>query len=337
MSALQLIPAVRLADLPPTKHLGNTKFIERGFNIVFGASGAFKSFYVLDAALWISQTAPVVYVAAEGTGGLNRRIVAWSEYFQKPFDNLYFICQEVNLLQSAQVKDLINAIKPVAPIMTVFDTLARCIPGGDENTAKDMGIAINHSAAVQRQIDCAVTWIHHTNRAERGERGSGSMRGAADTMIELTANGDNVIRVICSKLKDEEPWPVEELQFQPIGDSGVLLPNDGQATAKLSSQELQILEFLSLEVFETSGARAAQIVNSLNISERHIYRMLSHLKHELTLTHDSKGDPYRLTDKGKTLIRHRSAKTSNVISLVKSAGSNPTDTTDIELTLDPVI
>lgn len=332
MPPLKLIPAGQLSELPPTEVLGRTRFIARGLNVVFGASGAFKSFYTLDAALTIAQSAPVVYVAAEGAGGLFKRVSAWCEHNDQPSGQLYFACEEVNLLDPNSVKNLIAAAEPIRPTLVIFDTLARCIPGGDENSAKDMGLAVRNSAIVQRQLQTAISWIHHTNRAERGERGSGAIRGAADAMIELTANGDNIIRVTCSKLKDDEPWVMEELQFQPVGNSGVLVPSFG-SSEKLSAIEMQILEFLSLEVFETSGAKGIQIVNGLNISERHIYRTLSHLKRELTLTHDSKGDPYRLTDKGKLLVRKITAKKDNVISLVKSVASEATDTTDIEVTL----
>lgn len=310
--AIRLVPAGQLSELPPTEILGNTRLIARGLNVVFGASGAFKSFYTLDAALAVAQTSPVVYVAAEGAGGLHRRVSAWCEHYKQPPGQLYFICEEINLLDSAQIQSLIRTIAPLAPALTVFDTLARCIPGGDENSAKDMGRAVRNSAVIQRQVQCAITWIHHTNRADRGERGSGAIRGAADAMIEITANGDSVIRVNCSKLKDDEPWAGEELRFYPVGASGILLPCN-EDERKLSASELQILEFLALEVFETSGAKALQIVNAVNIPERKVYHMLSHLKRELHISHDSKGDPYRLTESGKRIACKKTAKLAPVL------------------------
>lgn len=319
MATIKLIAADQLASLPPTEILGSTRFIAHGFNVVFGASGAFKSFYTLDAALSTAQTAPVVYVAAEGAGGLHRRVSAWCDYHQQPPGQLYFVCQEINLLHADPVKSLIQAAREIKPALTVFDTLARCMSGGDENSAKDMGIAVTNSAIIQRELNCAVSLIHHTNRAERGERGSGALRGAADAMIELTANGDNVIRVNCSKLKDDEPWASEELRFHPVDNSGILLPASDQDGTRLSAQELQVLEFLALEVFETSGAKALQIVNAVNIPERKVYHILSHLKRELHISHDSKGDPYRLTESGKQIIRKKTAKLASVISLVPAA------------------
>lgn len=317
VSSLRLIPADELGGLPPTEILTGTRLISRGLNVIFGASGAFKSFYTLDAALTIAQSAPVVYVAAEGAGGLHRRVVAWCEYNEKKPGQLFFICKEVNLLESAIVKTFLATVHSVKPQLIVFDTLARCIPGGDENSAKDTGIAIQNSAVIQRELNTAIAWVHHTNRAERGERGSGAIRGAADAMIEISSNGDNVIRVACSKLKDDEPWTTEELQFHPVGRSGVLAPVSDLRSEKLSPQELQILDFLALEVFETSGAKAIQIVNGINIPERKIYHILSHLKRELHIQHDSKGDPYRLTESGRQIVLQNTANPAKVLQLVQ--------------------
>lgn len=316
-SPLRLIRADRLHELPPTEILSGTRFVARGLNVVFGASGAFKSFYTLNAALTIAQSLPVVYVAAEGVGGLYRRIQAWCAHNDLQPGNLSFICEEVNLLSSENVTSLISLTKPLKPALIVFDTLARCIPGGDENSAKDMGMAVRNSAIIQRQVQTAITWIHHTNRADRGERGSGAIRGAADAMIELSANGDSIIRVSCSKLKDDEPWAPEELRFHPIESSGVLVPAHTLSNEKLSAQEMQILEFLSLEVFETAGAKAIQIVNGINIPERKIYHILSHLKRELLISHDSKGDPYRLTELGKKLLLQKTVNPAKILQLVQ--------------------
>lgn len=315
MSSIRLISLDQLQQLPPTEIISGTRLVARGLNVVFGPSGAFKSFYTLDAALTIAQSASVVYVAAEGAGGLFKRVSAWCEYNALPAGQIHFICEEVNLLEPACVAALIKLIKPVNPENVIFDTLARCIPGGDENSAKDMGLVVRNSALIQRQVDTAITWIHHSNRAERGERGSGAIRGAADAMIELSASGDGIIRLSCSKLKDDEPWEPEELRFYPAGNSGVLVPSDSGLSSNLSAIELRILNFLALEIFDPSGARANQIVNALGVAERTVYHTLSHLKRELQIVHDNKGDPYRITELGKDTIRKRSAKSSKPVNV----------------------
>jgi hypothetical protein len=313
---LRLIPADKLGDLPPTEILGTTRFVARGLNVVFGPSGAYKSFYTLDASLRIAQTQPVVYVAAEGVGGLFRRVAAWCEYNECRPGKAYFVDREVNLLNSEQVASFGKCASEVKPAMVVFDTLARCIPGGDENSARDMGVAVQAAGVLQRGLKAAVTWIHHSNRAERGERGSGALRGASDAMIEVFPNGDGSIRVSCSKSKDEEPWISEQLSFKPVGKSGVLVPTVGYASMQYSSTELQILDFLALDTFRTAGAKVSQMVNALNIPERTIYRLLSHLKSEAQITQSKLGDPFTLTEAGRATVCQTSAKPPEITEII---------------------
>lgn len=320
--ALNLIHADALSTLPPVQFLANTRLVARGLNILFGPSGSFKSFYMLDAALTIAQLVPVVYIAAEGSSGLHQRVDAWCAYYNQPTGNLHFLCQEINLLLPDQIGALIEKIGSTftyKTAMVVFDTYARCIPGGDENSAKDTGRAIQQCARIQRELRCAVSLVHHTNRAERGERGSGAMRGAADTMIEMSGDGDGVIRVDCSKSKDGGPWPTERYRFHEVNGSGVLVPDmTGAASETLTKTQSRILEFLTLEVFKDCGATSRQIAESLNLSFNTVYKVLSGLKLQLYLSQDSKGDPYRITSLGKqTLFRSlsRTEQAGNVVNI----------------------
>lgn len=306
-SPLRLIPAAQLGELPPTERLGLTKFVAGGLNVVFGPSGCYKSFYTLDAALRIAQSKPIIYVVGEGLGGIHRRVQAWCEHNKASPGLSYFVSREVNLMDRTVVNRFGAVAEPVKPSMIVFDTLARCLLGGDENSAKDMGLAIASAALLQQGLKAAITWVHHSNRAERGERGSGALRGASDTMVEIFPNGDGSIRVSCSKSKDDEPWIDEQYSFLPVLKSGVLVPTTGYATSKYSDLEIRILDFLKLKTFETSGAKAIQIVNALNIPERTIYRLLSHLKTDCQISQGNRGDPYFITEDGRDTLRQYSA------------------------------
>jgi hypothetical protein len=301
---LRLISADQLKDLPPTDILSGTRFVARGLNVVFGASGAFKSFYVLSAALTVAQSLPVVYIAAEGAGGLSARVGAWCNYHNSPPGSLHFICEEINLRNTDDISRLARALNPVKPQLIVIDTLARCMIGGDENSAKDVGLAIHGCSSLQRTFSAAICLIHHTNKADRGERGSGALRGAADTMIEVVSTGDGIIRASCSKSKDYEPWEPEDLAFKQVDTSGVLISASEKDTVSISltMSEKTILQFLALSVFETVGAQVQQIVNALNISERHVYRLLSGLKNKGLIHHVSKLLPMVLTDVGREML-----------------------------------
>lgn len=308
---LRLIRADQLNTLPPTEILSGTRFVARGLNVVFGASGAFKSFYVLDAALRTAQSLPVAYVAAEGAGGLSARVSAWCKYHNSPPGDLHFICEEINLRDTTAVNRLGLALNPVKPKLIVIDTLARCMIGGDENSAKDVGLAIHGCSSLQRAFAASLCLIHHTNKADRGERGSGALRGAADLMIEVVATGDGTIRVSCSKTKDAEPWETEDLNFHKIDTSGVLVPATDFDTVAINLTQLEksIMEFLALSVFDSVGAQVQQVVNALNISERHVYRLLSGLKNKGLARNVSKRQPMLLTEVGMEILTTFADKT----------------------------
>lgn len=315
---LNVLTVEQLGLLPPLENLNGTPLIARGLNILFGPSGSYKSFYMLEQALTIAQSAPVVYIAAEGSSGLHKRVMAWTSHYRSTPGQLFFICEEINLRDHGTISSFIKTISGVRPALVVFDTLARCIVGGEENSAKDVGVAIYHCAVIQRALRTAVALVHHTTKSEKTERGSGAIRGAADAMIEMAPTADGTVRVSCSKLKDDEPWEPIDYWFAQVGDSGILLPSDGteSLSRKLSLTEVGILEFLALDVFETSGATSRQIMDALNIQDRHVYKLLSHLKREGAVTQDSKGDPYLLSKQGKSLVCRSVTKKAQIISLV---------------------
>jgi hypothetical protein len=135
-------------------------------------------------------------------------------------------------------------------------------------------------------------------------------------MIEVVAGGDGLIRIACSKSKDTEPWETENLRFHQVDRSGVLLPATDPLTISLNLTpvERQIIEFLGLSVFDSIGAQVQQVVNALNISERHVYRLLSGLKNRGIAQHAKKGLPMNLTDIGLELL-HANADKSTSVSL----------------------
>lgn len=308
--APRILTLPQLRKIQPPSLLADTHLVSRGLNIIFGPSGMYKSFYALDQALRIARTLPVVYVAAEGSTGFMRRIDAWCEYHKEklPDEFLWFIPEEINLLKVEVVTETIKTIqaRTKTAALVVLDTYARCLLGGDENSARDTGIAVNSCAQIQRALDSAVTLVHHSNKAGISERGSGALRGGADLMIEMGAEG-GVVEVACSKSKDSAPWPAEYFRFYSLGDSGVLEPceenSPGHISENLSERETKILKFLTLSVFEESGATAMQIETSLNIPHKSIFRLLSSLKTRSVIIQGKKGDPYHLSDTGKMVLQ----------------------------------
>ena len=182
----------------------------------------------------------VVYIAAEGQDGLKSRVTAWRRCQHETPDLAGWRCSpsSVNLLDDGDVTRFIDDVKDDLSedhvALVIVDTLARCMPGGDENSTKDMGKVIANADRMRESLKCAVLIVHHTGKDGGDARGSSSLRGAADVMLKCSREG-NKIRLRCDKMKDgEEPDPIHlrlnvvELDDEGAETSCVVEPVDGE-------------------------------------------------------------------------------------------------------------
>jgi hypothetical protein len=244
-----------LADLPAPSYLVHNYVVARALTVLYGGPGVYKSFVALDWALCIATGIPwgehavqpgaVLYIAAEGFSGLLRRVDAWCEEHEQPRPpSIHFLPEVVNLLD---VQDLERAYAtidslPERPVLTVIDTLARAMPGGEENSAKDMGKVIDEARRLALYADGASLAIHHTGVEGNRERGSSTLRGAADAMHLLKLDGaDRLLEV--TKMKDAEPTGPLRLSAAKVRDS-LVLRRESSRTG-LGLHERQILAALS--------------------------------------------------------------------------------------------
>lgn len=178
-------------------------FTAGGFAVLCGAPGSGKPFLALDWALSVATGAPwwmeqavhaghVVYVA-EDTYSLRKRINAWiSAHNIEPANvNMSFITQLVRILEPADVDALISAIETVNPTLIIIDPLARAMIGGDENSARDIGLFIAGIDRIRRTTNATVLVVHDTDK-----QADPALWSAADTMIEAGAR-NNVISIAC--------------------------------------------------------------------------------------------------------------------------------------------
>jgi RecA-family ATPase len=211
---------------------------------VFGAPGSTKSFWALDVACCIAsghpfngakvKTGKVIYCVGEGLRGMKWRIEAWKLAHPEAdmvelASNLIIIPRAVMLLDKVESSMLINTAESVneyAPLRAfIIDTWARSLTGGDENSAHDVGNAINICETVRAKTGASPLIIHHTGADGSRERGSTALRGATDTTIHMS-NDENtgVVTVTCKKMKDGEPFDAVKYNLKPYGHSIVLEP-----------------------------------------------------------------------------------------------------------------
>jgi AAA domain len=315
------IHANDLFRIEPAEVIPNTHFVRNGLNVIFGPSEAGKTFYQIAQSIEVSQSERVVYIAAEGSGGFDARIKAYCSHYRLEVGELYFHLLQWNLLDSLCIDNFIqNAKSKFGSIaMVVVDTFARALVGGDENSAKDVGLAIANATAIQKALRCAVVIVHHSNRAGHGERGSGALRGAADAMLEV-ANDDGLIAVSCSKFKDGPKFDAEYFRLVSWGGSAVLLPAKAVVVDRdeLTAQQLKILSALSLEVFQNGGAKHSQLSELTKLPESSLYRSLSSLKRAGFLGQGARGNPYTITEAGQERLQQEKDKLSPSIDRANS-------------------
>lgn len=227
---------------------------ENALTAIYGASGSFKSFLAISMSAHISTgkswdgrkttKGVVLYVVGEGGVGVPQRIKAWAmkHNTDKEPQLLYRIDYPVFPADPAQIAMLKATCDQLTkqtrePIrLIVFDTLARCYGGADENSAKDMGAFIRGCDDVKAHTGATVMLIHHSGKNEEaGARGSSALRGALDAELWVKRENDSrALTVICTKSKDAEPFEHAAFDLQ---SEKVLIDEDGDPVYSLALAE----------------------------------------------------------------------------------------------------
>lgn len=195
---------------------------------IVGEPGMLKSFYAMDAGLSIAAGqsmffgypvvthGPVVYIAAEGAGAFQYRVRAWCAAHDVNPLTIPFrvIPQAVDFRDPTFQAELLAIIKAVRPVLIIADTLSRCAPGAEENSATEMGEVISFCGTLQQPCGSTVAFVHHPPKHDPkgGGRGSGTIFGAIDTEMRITSDDEDgelerTILITCAKQKDDQRFP----------------------------------------------------------------------------------------------------------------------------------
>lgn len=247
------VPVLSLADLreqPALEWLVDGVIPDGGLAVLYGRPGSGKSFAALSLAYhvatgleWLSRPVrggDVVYLAAEGLRGLRARVEALSGFHGGNAERLFVVAQPVRFMRHEEVESLAETIaaREIRPRLVIIDTLARTMPGGDENTQRDVSQWVAGVDLLRQRFGCAVLVLHHSLKDGSGYRGSSALEGAADTMLEWGSSGFR-----CEKQKDAESGWTLEAGLQPFGESLVLVPHAGRGKG-LPGQQERALEAL---------------------------------------------------------------------------------------------
>lgn len=233
-----LLTGAEVKALPPPVSLVDGYLYENSLAMVYGPAGVCKTFLALDWAHHVAQGAwwhghevhrgGVLYVVGEGVDGLGLRIGAWERHHQAHggVEGVTYLPWAVNVHDPAWAGALAEVVAELTPTLVVLDTLARCTPGADENSARDMGLVVAHLDQIREAARSCVLMVHHSGKdLSAGGRGSTAIRGAVTTELELT--GDHrTLTLLNKKQKDSPEAPPLLLQLRqvPGSQSAVIAP-----------------------------------------------------------------------------------------------------------------
>ena len=194
---------------------------ESGVTMVFGESGAGKTFVALDMACriacgldWHGRRAKkgcVVYLCGEGNFGFRQRVAAWARlHGRTDLDELLVSNKALDLDGPNAAAEILRAVRELTSgdvEAIIVDTVNNHM-AGDENSARDVRGMFGACNVVAAALRSTVILNHHTGHnvdAKGRARGSSAWKASLDASILVAKGEDGAIEVSCAKMKDAEP------------------------------------------------------------------------------------------------------------------------------------
>ena len=169
----------------------------------------------------------VLYIAGEGSAGLKKRVQAWKIRQKRRDEDIPLYLSEhsidgQNIIEIMELCEDVEAMHDMSQSdinLVIVDTVARNFGAGDENSARDMGMFIQHMDYIRRRWNCAVLLVHHTGHGDRDRaRGSSAFRAALDAEY-VVRKDQKLVELKATKMKDaDEPGAIHfELHSVDLG------------------------------------------------------------------------------------------------------------------------
>lgn len=297
---LGLLPASALLDkeIPPTEWLLQP-YIEKGalFSIV-APPNLGKTLLALWMATHLARGGfKTAFIEEEGgERGFQKRLSRAIRHAHLTKEQADLICYSfkprVSLIDPADVTAI--ADECVGFDMVFIDSLARVMPGVEENSSKEMGQVVASLDLIRTHTGAAVGAIHHTAKAKwrAGEvphlgdsRGSSALEAGMDTMIALAplpevsqVEGCVTFDLHITKQRDEGkaiasrftilmtgPEAVVEVLVDPNGSSLERKIADRRSSILTHTPTLEAEARLKGDVCRMVGGRKADVVHEIDL------------------------------------------------------------------------
>jgi hypothetical protein len=214
---------------------------------LWGPSNSLKSFVALDMAGCVAvgvswhgnavRQSKVLYVVAEGSSGIFRRVRAWERQNGRKMSGVAFYPRPVQVGDEEQMRRLIAFAKLGGYGFVVFDTQARCTLGVDENSNTEMGQIVASLDALRIATGACVLLVHHSgNEAERA-RGASSMMGAMDAEFSVKRPSPPSLAVELKTVKRKDGAQADRMLLEGV-ELAVTTPRGEETSLAIVSRDV---------------------------------------------------------------------------------------------------
>ena len=287
-------PAQYLA-IPKARFLIRKHIVERSLCLIYGQSGAGKSFFGLDVSFciatgkslfgqWQAQKGGVVYLVSEGDGSFGVRLEAYCKHHGlsvAAINNMALIPEAFNFQETGKVVTSLAQILqddcPQLKVKTVVvDTLNKNIMG-DENSPKDMQKFIATCEAIKKRWGCTVIVIHHAGKDDsRGARGHSSLFAACDTVLRVAGDAESeTATIVCEKQKSAKPFSKYNVFKTVVEVDPLDLDNPDSVVLTYMGEDMSMAEKMQAlaAMFPTGEENAITVKNVWDRNEPHFQQM----------------------------------------------------------------
>lgn len=159
--------------------------------------------------------------------------------------------------------------------LIVLDALMDLIPGADENSVKEVQPAFQNCKKIIEQTGATFVFIHHSKKDGKNFRGTSSIKGAVDLMVNVDkSQSSDIMKIHIEKNRDGElKSMVVKLYFSDVDFR--IEKFEGKSENKINETEKFILEFLlkNGDSFKSAIESAGKIENIKNVKKT-IYNLI---------------------------------------------------------------
>ena len=231
---LAVVSGRHILDVPPPEWLINGWW-PTGLSMLWGRRSSGKTFIALSIAVavatgrdwWgnpVETPGDVLYCAAEGRGGVARRLQAAVGGDVSQLDRLHLIGDPFQLTQARDVARLDRAIASTSPTLVVLDTWGRLSGLDNENDNAASNQLVAQLDRLRERHGCSFLIVHHSSSDDSKARGATALEDGVDASGRVVADAQSkVIEVASAKPpKDAPPPPRIQFRLRQAGPSAVL-------------------------------------------------------------------------------------------------------------------